>query len=86
MGEPVSRQDMAVILYNIIKEKAVIKENSTEDFDDADSISAYAKDAVSLLSGLGVINGTGNNMFSPLDTATRAEAAKMAFGILEYVK
>ena len=86
MGEPVSRQDMAVILYNIIKEKAVIKENSTEDFDDADSISAYAKDAVSLLSGLGIINGTGNNMFSPLDTATRAEAAKMAFGILEYVK
>ena len=86
IGEPVSRQDMAVILYNIIKAHIDSVKEPQNKFDDAEIISEYAKDAVSCLSELGIINGTGDNLFSPLDTATRAEAAKMAFGILEYVK
>ena len=77
---------MAVILYNIIKAHIDSVKGPQNKFDDAEIISEYAKDAVSCLSELGIINGTGDNLFSPLDTATRAEAAKMAFGILEYVK
>lgn len=86
IGEPVSRQDMAVILYNMIKSDIDSAKEAQQKFDDAEQISDYARNAVSRLSGLGIINGTGDNLFSPLDTATRAEAAKMAFGILEYVK
>lgn len=86
IGEPVSRQDMAVILYNMIKSDIDSAKEAQQKFDDAEQISDYARNAVSRLSGLDIINGTGDNLFSPLDTATRAEAAKMAFGILEYVK
>lgn len=84
VGANISRQDMAVIIYNTIKD-SIPQNTDRVSFDDADVISDYASDAVEILAGLGIINGTGDNMFSPLNTATRAEAAKMAFGILEYV-
>lgn len=78
-GRNVTRQDIAVMLYNI-----AIKNGETEaqdeiklDFTDAEEISDYAKNAVALLSKLKVINGYDDKSFRPQNNVTRAEAAKL---------
>ena len=48
----------------------------------ADQADIKYTDAVDMLTGLGVINGMGNNTFAPNGTLTRAQAAKM----VAYVK
>ena len=50
--------------------------------DDAD-ISDYAKSAVYGLRSHGIISGRSDNRFEPSATLTRAEAAKMIFGITD---
>lgn len=85
IGEAISRQDAAVILYNILKNNGLSNDKGI-DFDDSDMISDYAIDAINVLSANGVINGVGDNMFSPLGRLTRAEAAKLIFESIKYIK
>ncbi len=74
----ITRQDMAAICYRALAILGVeVNLTGKLDFADAGSISDYAKEAVEALSGLGIINGKGNNKFAPTDYATRAEAAKI---------
>ncbi len=82
IGEPIMRQDMATILYRALgnqNSKAVLS------FTDQDSIAAYATDAIAELVGLGIVNGYEDGSFQPRGTATRAEAAKMIYGIYTYL-
>ena len=44
-------------------------------FSDDSTIPSYAREAVYALSGMGIINGMGNNIFSPLSMTTRAQTA-----------
>ena len=44
-------------------------------FADSEQISAYAKNAVAYFVKTSILNGMGNNMFSPKGNATRAQAA-----------
>ncbi len=76
----ITRQDMAVILYRAFKPEI---KNKPFVFADADFISGYAVEAVDALTSAGVINGTGNNMFSPLQGATRAQAAVMIYNLIK---
>lgn len=76
-GQNVTRQDIAVMLYNIAKAKGVTTEATEITFADADVISDYAKDAVLMLSELKVINGYEDLSFRPQNFVTRAEAAKL---------
>lgn len=85
IGEAISRQDAAVILYNILKDKNLTDAGGI-DFADSDAISDYAVKAVNALSGSGIINGVGDNMFNPLGKLTRAEAAKLIFESIKYIK
>ena len=82
----ITRQDMSVIIARALKFYG-IGENEEQSliFDDDASISDYAKDAIYLLKDLGIINGTGENNFTPLGNATRAQTAKMVCGIIEVV-
>ncbi len=74
----ITRQDMATICYRALTALGVeVDASGAVTFADAASISDYAKDAVDVLSSLGIINGKGNNQFAPNDFATRAEAAKV---------
>ena len=70
IGNGVTRQDMAVIIYRAIKGTPV----DSDKFADDDSISDYAKDAVYFLKSKGIVSGTGVG-FEPLRVMTRAEAA-----------
>ena len=84
VGQPITRQDMAVIIYNAAKYKAVIGNATPDDFplgDDA-SISDYAKEAVYTLKTMGIVNGVDSVNFAPLANATRAEAAVMIYRLL----
>ena len=76
-GRNVTRQDVAVMLYNIAKSKDITTEVTELTFGDADDISDYAKDAVLMLSGLKVINGYEDSTFRPRNFVTRAEASKL---------
>ena len=79
----ISRQDMMVIIYNALIESGYKLSASKEDFADFDTVSDYAKKAVSSLAGDGVISGRGGNMIAPSETATRAEAAVFINNVVE---
>lgn len=77
--EPITREEMAVIFKNYsdyIGFSLPSAKNSTG-FDDDEQISSWAKEAVSSIKQLGIINGKENNNFKPEQMATRAEASVM---------
>ena len=78
----ITRQDMAVMVHRFMKYSSLKLSDSSHNFNDHESISDYAKSAIEVLAGNGVINGTGDNEFNPLGTATRAEASQLIFNIL----
>lgn len=84
VGQPITRQDMAVIIYNAAKYKDVIGNATPDDFPfgDDDSISDYAKEAVYTLKTMEIVNGVDSVNFAPLASATRAEAAAMIYRLL----
>lgn len=84
VGENITRQDMAAMAYRAAL-KNISPDDETDIFDDFDSVDAYAKSAVAVMAQKGIINGKENRMFCPLDNATRAEAAKVIFEIIQLV-
>lgn len=83
VGLPITRQDMATILYRAIKYAEVNLYSVAEpEFSDEEDIPDYAKEAVSTLSKAKVINGMEDGTFMPQKTATRAEAAVMLYNLL----
>ena len=86
VGQDITRQDLAVILHRCwTLFFAGGKASAIGDaaFDDFDSIAEYAREAVSFFAENKIINGVGDNRFAPANAATRAEAAKIIFGIIE---
>ena len=69
----ITRQDAAVIVYRVLKLKN-IQMKGGGNFVDQDEIADYAKEAVSRMSGIGIINGH-EGRFMPSNNITRAEAA-----------
>ena len=85
-GLNITRQDMAVMVYNSLKTKDIELQSKQLSFDDAYQIADYAKEAVAALAGAGIINGKDNNIFDPGGQATRAEAAKIAYEVYRIIK
>lgn len=85
-GKDITRQDLAVMLYNTCKVCDIeLPDNKTDiKFADSDMIYDYASEAVSSLCSAGIITGYDDGKFHPLDNATRAEAAKLLFNTLQY--
>ena len=75
VGMEITREDMAVMIYRALQQNNVKLKEGEVSFDDFDSISDYAKEAVEKLAGAGIIKGKDNNMFDPKAKASRAEAA-----------
>ena len=83
-GRPVTRQDMCVIIANALEIKGkAVKADGEITFSDKEEIADYAKNAVDILTELGVLNGYEDNTFRPEGNATRAEAAKMIYALLK---
>ena len=85
VGKTITREDMAVLAYRILEHTGMSLDSVNEKivFDDENEISAYALESVGAMQEAGIINGTGDNMFSPKGGATRAMAAKIIYELLQ---
>ena len=82
VGNAVSRQDSAVMIYRIVKDKLDIPSDDYElQFVDTEDISDYALEAVKVLSYNGIINGYSDGSFKPKATISRSESAKIITSI-----
>ena len=74
----ISRQDMAVMLYNYAQRYDVtLNEQTVTPFTDESAIADYALSAVQALHRAGVISGMPDGSFQPYATATREQACTM---------
>lgn len=83
IGAPIRRQDMAKIINTVLEQKGIkgktIDKNVFGDFND---IADYAQEHILSIYSMGIISGDTNGNFNPESYATRAEAAKMVYGML----
>ncbi len=75
VADPVTREQMAVMLYQAAGKPAVADQALT--FSDKDSISDYAVDAMRWAVQNNILSGKPGNTVDPKGNATRAEAAQM---------
>lgn len=79
--DAITRQEISVMLYRTLQvakpayDYSVVKEYIFEDYD---SISSWAREAVGCLYGIGVANGVGDNLFNPRGNTSREEAIVLA--------
>lgn len=82
----VTRQEVAVFAHRAaVRSYLPVTDKQGEAFADDAEIAEWAKRSVGLMRGAGVVSGTGDNMFSPNANATRAEAAKIIYGLYLYL-
>jgi hypothetical protein len=93
-----TRQDAATLLTRVEKKAYIpgwtiltdsnytLNFTQPSKFADDGSISDYARQSVYFMNAKGVINGTGNNNFSPTVTAARQEALIIAVRMVEKLK
>lgn len=82
----ISRQDLCTIIYKALLASHIhLPETQRADFSDQQAIKDYAMEAVNMLKTLGIISGRDGGNFAPEATTTRAEAAKIIKGILDYM-
>lgn len=82
VGQNITRQDMAAMLYRAASVcRVALTEKTSISFGDEAQIADYAKTAVEAMSKAGIINGS-NGLFMPGANATRAQAAKMIYELL----
>jgi hypothetical protein len=75
VGDPITRQDISVIIHRIFEQNGENGGVSDTVFTDADEIADYAVKAVSALASKGILNGMPDGSFMPSANCTRAEAA-----------
>ncbi len=87
VGRPLTRQDMATILYRTVKHLNVelSSDNYEINFIDAVDISEYAVEGISKLQLAGIINGVSENEYAPRSNTTRAMAAKVIYETLKLI-
>jgi len=78
-NDPVTRQELAVILYRYIVYKGmpVAPAGDLSAFADMGQVSAYAREAMGWAVGAGIIQGVAKTAIDPNGGATRAQAAVM---------
>ena len=87
VGQFVTREDASAMIYRLSQAKnAFLDEDITiHPFKDTEEISEYARHAVEVLRESFIINGLEGNYFAPKTNLTRAEAAKIVYGYMNYV-
>lgn len=85
-AQPVTREDIATVLYRAATKAGAAFENEKSDFADVENVQSYAKEAVCFMAGSKIINGFPDNTFKPQERTTRAQAAKLIYSVLNYMK
>lgn len=81
----ISRQEAAVILARTAEFFGTAPGGVSVTYEDSESIAEWAKDSVSAVTGLGIMIGTGEGCFSPLDEYTVQQALVTVFRLSELV-
>lgn len=69
----ITREDMAVISYKILKQKGIQFSAEEKSFTDEDTIAGYAAEVVHAMASECIVTGYPDGCFGPRQTATRAE-------------
>ncbi|MCR4430911.1 MAG: S-layer homology domain-containing protein [Tepidanaerobacteraceae bacterium] len=81
----ITRQDMMVLAYRVMKQAGKITETGTRQdlvaYSDGSKVADYAVESVAALVKLGIVKGTGTKL-NPNGTATRAEVAVIIYRML----
>ncbi|GHV44356.1 hypothetical protein FACS189492_0540 [Clostridia bacterium] len=86
-GREITREDAAVLAYRtlcIMRGTPTV--NTTEPFADADEFAVYAENGINVMKSIGILNGRDSGSFVPKDSVTRAESAKIIYGLILYDK
>ena len=77
-GQTVTRQQIAVMLYNyaVRTGRSAVERGDMSAFSDAGTVASWATDAMSWAVGVGILNGSGGKLL-PGDGAQRAQVAAM---------
>lgn len=87
--DAITRQEISVMLYRALKAAKPgydFSASISHIFTDNAEISTWAREAVSYLYGIGVVNGVGENQFSPRSKTSREEAVVLANRMNEKAK
>ena len=86
-NQEISRAQMATFLYRYLKQIGEFEKSDLAPvgYKDAGDIASPYVEAVNAISNLGIMNGTGNNMFSPNGTANRGMSATVMFRTLDCI-
>ncbi len=81
-GMNITRQDIAVMLCRAAEYKGITLSGMPKAFADGETVSDYARESVDKISAAGAAGGDENGNFMPHSFATRAEAAKMIYSLV----
>ncbi|MBR4657019.1 MAG: S-layer homology domain-containing protein [Oscillospiraceae bacterium] len=75
-NDPVTREQMALLLYNYVQTQGIqVKKGSTASFSDAGEIHAWAADAMAWAVEEGIFQGDDQGRLNPTEDASRADVA-----------
>ncbi|MDY3929869.1 MAG: S-layer homology domain-containing protein [Clostridia bacterium] len=84
IGDNITRQDMAVIMYRVAKNNGLdLGAKSERKLSDIDSCSDYAREAIDTMYKANYINGVSEGIYQPMDNATRAQAVKIIYNLIK---
>lgn len=81
-NDPVTRQDMAVILWRYAERPAA----SSDDFEDESAIAGYAAAAVDWAAANGIAGPVSGSRFAPRESASRAQIAAALMGFALHIQ
>lgn len=82
-NKTILRQEIVAV---VMRYAAMTEEGLTTAYDDNHEIHGYAEEFIAHASELGIVNGYPDGTFKPLNNVTRAEAAKIIYGVIDYYK
>ena len=81
-GQPMTRQDICVVMYRVAQKNGFLFEADGDPFLDDSDISDYAKEAISKLTGALIVYGMGDRTFRPQTSVNRAQAANLIYQLM----
>lgn len=82
-NKTILRQELIAV---VMRYAAMTEEGLQAAFVDSEEIHGYAESFIAHASELGIVNGYPDGTFKPMNNVTRAEAAKIIYGVIDYYK
>jgi len=81
-NQSITREEIVAILARLLQ-LSELQAGGNTSFTGLNQAAQYAREAITLAAGAGIIQGSGNNSFNPKGNATRAEVIQVLFNTLK---